>query len=119
LKNFREFPIREVVYLNRWKVLRKLGFNSYNHYLSSPLWRGIRKKVLTTHKFCRICHRKAVQVHHLSYSRAVLLGENLRPLVPICIGCHHKIEFDKQGYKRSFAGACYTYNQLMNGEQVS
>ncbi len=86
-----------IEYVERNETLKEMGFTSYNAYLESDLWREIKRKMLskTIAVRCRIClRRNAKTLHHSSYERSVLLGENLTPLVPICHGCHKAIEFD-------------------------
>ena len=65
----------------------------YPAYRRSPLWASIRAKVLADaeHRCCG-CNANATQVHHRDYRPRVLSGDDLTPLVPICVNCHDKIE---------------------------
>lgn len=80
-------------YGKRARILEGLGFDSYADYLASDLWKSIRGRVLARSRQCRVCRRRASHVHHERYTRAVLLGETLQFLVPLCGRCHHDIEF--------------------------
>lgn len=75
--------------------LADLGFADYAAYLASPLWAAIRKKVLSgSAGLCGGCGaEKPTQVHHRNYSLPVMKGERNEKLVPVCRGCHQKIEF--------------------------
>lgn len=77
------------------KIIERLGFATYPEYLASPLWKGIRAKVLARDKHsCVRCHEKAVQVHHLQYSMDTLRGDCLDFLASLCRACHEHGEFD-------------------------
>lgn len=87
----------------RGRLLAEMGFKTYSAYLGSSLWAEIRaKEVERDEGVCRLCFKNAAaQVHHSLYSRAVLLGEDLRWLTAVCGGCHRYVEFDrKTGKKR-------------------
>lgn len=76
-------------YRDRNETLRLIGFKSYSAYGRSKLWRIIRERALQIHgNACAKCGRVATQVHHASYGREVLTGEDVRGLVPLCAGCH-------------------------------
>lgn len=94
-------PLR--AYLDRNQLLLTLGFSSYPEYLRSSLWRSIRLKRLK--KRCSLCPNPAAQLHHLSYSKEVLLGLDGSKLVSLCRVCHNLIEFDHEGRKRALAEA--------------
>ena len=81
-------------YKERNELLVEMGFKDYAAYLRSQRWKGIRLGVLNRDSAsCIVCRRRANQVHHRSYASEVLLGEDTGPLVSICDGCHHTIEF--------------------------
>lgn len=86
-------------YGSRRKLLLELGYESYEAYLASSLWQGIRTQVLAAGK-CYGCGAKPNQVHHRSYSRKALTGRRIDSLVPVCARCHERIEF-KNGIKVS------------------
>jgi len=92
-------------YDKRDSVLRAMGFSSYQTYLKSGLWRGIRRTVLAARPTCECCGARAIQCHHLDYSRRVLSGRDLDGILACCRACHHAIEFDRQHRKRSFQNA--------------
>jgi hypothetical protein len=75
----------------------------YNIYLQSESWKQKRLKVLKRANFvCEGClHRKATQVHHLTYTHC--FDEFLWELVAVCDECHNKIHPDPEG-----EGAGYT-----------
>lgn len=87
-------------YFVRKCALALLGFKTYKAYLASPLWVGIRTKVLTTGDGrCRGCGRPATQVHHHRYNLEDMNGQCFDHLIPVCGGCHTKAEFTKKGVK--------------------
>jgi hypothetical protein len=76
-----------------------------------------------------MCQRKARHVHHKSYTRAVLMGYDLRKLVALCARCHHNAEFDEDGAKRHIddvnrflaqkrCDACYSLVEKLNKHGV-
>jgi hypothetical protein len=99
MKELTEYQKRDV-------VLKRLGFPSYWSYLMSDLWSTIRTRVLVLKGTeCRCCLNRASEIHHTSYSREVLVGMDLEPLIPLCKSCHYKVEFDSRDRKRSFWAA--------------
>lgn len=70
-------------------LCRQLGYKSYRSYLSSDLWFTIRARVLSG-ACCSSCGGEANQVHHLSYSEAVLLGLDDSQLEAVCWSCHRQ-----------------------------
>lgn len=101
-------------YAERNEVLKSLGYPTYNHYLSSDLWSGIRNRVLLRDGYaCNLCIARGNAVHHLSYSREVLLGEDDSSLVTLCNRCHKKVEFCPGGnVKRTLDKAVSAYHKL-------
>lgn len=88
------------IYDARDGVLRSMGFRDYRDYLASPLWREIRARVLRKRPECRLCGGTATQVHHTKYLKGDLYGTRLDNLIPLCGGCHRRIEFrDRDGLK--------------------
>lgn len=76
-------------YSDRDRTLESLGFRSYRGYLRSRLWEIVRERALEIHgRTCRKCQRPANQVHHATYTRETLIGENVLGLVPVCAFCH-------------------------------
>ena len=94
-------------YIVRSTTLSSIGFKSYREYLSSPLWYSIKLKVFTLkgHSCAAKCGKEAACIHHRKYHKEVLLGKDLGPLVPLCHGCHEKIEITPTGAKRSLKAA--------------
>lgn len=84
----------------RNRLLLEMGFTTYKDYLASPLWAIIREKAMRGRK-CYACRGEAQVVHHVRYSREVLLGTDMNGLRAICHSCHTKIELDGNGEKRS------------------
>lgn len=81
-------------YEQRNILLRELGYPTYAIYLQSPLWSFIRHHAYRIHgRTCRLCPRRATTIHHLSYSRDILLGNDLSLLAPLCRTCHNRVEF--------------------------
>lgn len=81
-------------YQQRAEFLKALGYESYRHYLSRPLWASIRKAVIGRDKKCRLCGAEPYTAHHITYNSQVLAGSDLSQLIAVCRGCHHSIEFD-------------------------
>lgn len=76
-------------YRDRNETLRLLGFPSYKNYLGSRLWKLIKERAFQIHgRICRVCKGEATQIHHASYLRDVLMGEDVRALIPLCGRCH-------------------------------
>ncbi len=93
-------------YERRDEVLAGMGFSSYEKYRESDLWKKIRRRALDEKGTqCVRCGDSTHLVHHVSYSSAVLSGEDLSGLIPVCHRCHKRIEFDKSGKKRSLEEA--------------
>lgn len=81
-------------YAARRETLLALGYPTYQDYLCSNLWAKIRKRILALDGWaCRTCGDKAEQVHHTSYSKGVLLGNDDKHLHSVCRKCHGLIEF--------------------------
>lgn len=100
-------------FLARALALNELGFLTYSEYLNSPLWGRIRAAVLGGNAVCWICiKRRATQVHHQSYAVAVLRGDNLSELVPLCHKCHRRVEFS-HGNKRTHQAAVEHCGKLL------
>lgn len=86
-------------YRTRNKILKEMGFSSYEEYRESELWDIIRKKVLSRDAcFCRICGKRGYEVHHFTYNEKILRGERPEVLITLCRECHQEIEF--QGSKK-------------------
>lgn len=82
-------------YNERDTLLLRLGFSSYDKYLSSALWKRIRERAYEIHgKKCRICGDDAEVLHHKNYKWEVMSGESVNGLAPLCHDCHYAIEFD-------------------------
>ena len=96
-------------YHERNVLLSHIGFTDYGEYLASNLWKSIRKKILAARPLCRFCDNIATCVHHMSYAENILLGKELKGLVPLCHGHHHYLEFDSNGNKRDFGSMKRTF----------
>lgn len=76
----------------------------YTHYLRTALWKKIKQWVLARDdKRCVICHAAytEMEVHHRSYGLDVLEGRRDDMLVTLCSACHERVEFHRNGMKRS------------------
>lgn len=74
--------------------LTALGFKDYREYLASDLWANIRRGIVERHARCQVCRKnRSYTGHHVSYTTAVLAGEDLSQLVAVCRGCHYRVEF--------------------------
>lgn len=93
-------------YMRRNEVLQNLGYLGYGEYLTSRRWQVIRESVLKRDsRRCYGCGKCAIFVHHQSYSRETLTGEDLSKLVPVCRKCHKAIEYNEDGEKISLTAA--------------
>ena len=93
-------------YSDRDAVLSSLNFDSYKEYLSSELWHTIRGIVMRRDSYkcvLKNCttRRYHCTLHHVSYSRATLLGINPGAIITVCHHCHKLLEFSR-GVKLSF-----------------
>jgi len=81
-------------YLERDRILLRLGFVSYSKYLNSDLWKSIRLRAFAQHGgSCKMCGELTSTLHHTNYGYEVLSGKTLKGLVPLCSVCHYAIEF--------------------------
>jgi hypothetical protein len=99
----------------QWKKdLAEMGFQSYADYLSSDLWASIKRAVMDRAKGkCRLCRKEAEVVHHRRYDRCVMEGKANCHLVALCRVCHHNVEVNHNGEKRSSRGAEIAYKRMM------
>jgi hypothetical protein len=76
------------------------GHSSYDAYLKSELWDRIRRRVLrrTDHR-CECCGAEAKEVHLRDFRPRVLRGDDLLPLVAVCLTCHGYIHEDPRSGK--------------------
>ena len=81
-------------YADRNTILRKMAFRDYREYLTSALWKNIRRAVLAKHHTCRLCNRASEIVHHREYTEANLRGRSAAGLVALCHRCHKRIEVE-------------------------
>jgi hypothetical protein len=92
------------VLILRKQILKDIGFKSYQQYLSSPLWKTIRKHIWKRDcGICRACPNKAKCIHHMSYSNYTFQGMAPHLLVCLCDKHHkqvHKIPEGKVELKR-------------------
>lgn len=88
-------------YADRNEFLRTIGFESYQAYQQSGIWKSVRIRVYQRFgKRCVFCKsRKATAIHHSCYTEANLQGSSIAGLHPICTPCHEAIEYTKSGYK--------------------
>jgi 5-methylcytosine-specific restriction endonuclease McrA len=70
-----------------WK---SFGFNSYQEYLDSWLWKDKEKLILEMFNYtCQECgSKKNLQVHHLTYDS--VCNENSHDVIVLCKKCHEK-----------------------------
>jgi 5-methylcytosine-specific restriction endonuclease McrA len=72
----------------------------YRKYLASPAWERRRMQILTRDNYvCGKCHhRRATEVHHLSYDR--MGHERDSDLISVCPTCHDKFHPEKKLRRR-------------------
>jgi hypothetical protein len=98
-------------YWKRDRILKSLGFDSYQDYCDSELWKKeIRPKVIRRDKgMCCKCGKNdrhdSIQIHHTEYTKDNLSGKSLDGMVCACAGCHYRAEFTSKDKKRSLAQA--------------
>lgn len=84
------------------ELLAPLGFERYDDYLQSELWKAIRTRVYEAKGRCCIkCCGAANQIHHEQYDLPTMRGETLLHLVPICGDCHQLEHGLTPGAKKS------------------
>lgn len=92
--------------------LNKLHFSYYKDYLRSPLWKGIRRKVLERDGGkCKFCEEKATAVHHSSYDFDTMRGEKLIHLHSCCSHCHYGGHKHRRAEKPDNTGRCPRCNK--------
>lgn len=94
--NVVELNSRNIAIARRDKALSIMGFASYQEYLSSDLWRKIRKIVFSFNSKCCVCSKPSSQAHHINYSIDALEGNVSAVkscIVPMCENCHQKVHF--------------------------
>lgn len=84
-------------YFKRNKKLKELGFENYQEYLKSDIWKAIKLKIAKRQKEgvehwckCHGCRRRDCQLipHHVRYK---LRGTSLGSIFMVCQDCHQKI----------------------------
>lgn len=112
-KVFQPKRATENSYGKRNALLASLGFASYEAYYSSQLRARIRDSVFAYYgKACRLCTREAIDVFFLGYGINTMLGKDIGPIIPVCLGCLQIIEYRRNGTKRSLVKAHGVYNSL-------
>lgn len=78
-----------------WK---ELGFRSYDAYIKSRLWWSIRQIVLERDgKCCQVCGTPCKIVHHIDYTKIVMLGQgDQHELITLCEQHHNFVEQSKR-----------------------
>jgi uncharacterized protein YlaI len=87
-KNYNQFA-----FTKRNRILKTNGFEDYQEYLKSDLWKQIKKKACFKKEFlnCHIClSEKSINLHHTKYSRN-MNKPILSGLIALCTGCHDKV----------------------------
>jgi len=76
-----------------YKIPKNFSKETYQKYLETPLWQGIRKRVLSAKgRSCEACgSRRKISVHHSIYETDILEGKSLRGLTVVCDACHKAI----------------------------
>jgi len=80
----------------------ELGFNSYEAYIKSNLWWTIRQLILERDgRCCQVCGTPSKIVHHIDYTRTIMLGQgDQHELIILCESCHNFVEQDKNLIKK-------------------
>lgn len=83
----------------RDRVLKEMGFSSYEKYRQSKIWRDFL--VEFPYSKCVCCGEDATCYHHKNYNEDTLnLQNTLENIYPLCKKCHYAIEFTKKKKKR-------------------
>lgn len=106
-----------VGYDQRDILLGKIGYDSYNEYLSSYLWKKIKHRFLKRNPQCVGCSGKSECVHHIEYTEDNLKGFSEAGLAPLCNECHRKIEFFN-GKKLTHYQAIRRFNKLFGNSEI-
>lgn len=86
------FWMEAVVFHERDKCLKLLGFESYSDYLSSDLWQFVRGSLKESRECCVCKSTTGLAWHHRSYEANVLVGNFSGDLiVRLCNDCHKAI----------------------------
>lgn len=82
-----------------WK---ELGFKSYDKYIKSRLWWNIRQLIIERDgKCCQVCGTPSKTVHHIDYTKVILLGQgDQHELITLCEPCHNFVEQEKHLLKK-------------------
>lgn len=95
-----KFIGNETGYLERKLTVQALGYTDYNHYLSSDLWKSIKRYVMQTlGNQCTFCENEAETLHHSKYDKNSILGLQFDHMYPVCHSCHESAEYDSEGNK--------------------
>lgn len=81
-----------ITFHKRNKLLKERGFDSYDDFLKSDIWKKIKLKASKREHFkkCYSCGSfKNIQLHHLEYTKKMFLIR-LTGIVPLCGICHLK-----------------------------
>jgi hypothetical protein len=70
-------------------LAQKIGYSSYEEYLSGEHWKEFSKQVRTKSCYCCRARCTRLSVHHITYDR---LGSELpADVITVCDECHEKI----------------------------
>jgi len=74
--------------MRRHERVTVLGFEDYDHYLRSPVWKAVKARYRASGMpMSCMCGATDVQIHHLTYDRVG--GDELNEdLAPLCRRCH-------------------------------
>lgn len=78
-------------------LLKCLGFNSFNEYLSSDVWKKVSQAHLAKRPRCFVCNSPATHVKHLCYRKRDLLGWKRAKLISMCKRCHRGVDLHGNG----------------------
>ena len=83
-------------------IWQELSFRSYDAYLKSRLWWSIRQLILERDgKCCQVCSTPSKIVHHIDYTKTILLGQgDQHQLITLCRPCHDFVEQDRNLVKK-------------------
>ncbi len=97
-KGIREPKAIPDPYAERDRVLREIGFPTYEQYTASAHWEQIRDRVFRSlGSDCYFCPRPGPHIHHAQYDKATLLGTTIDHLYPVCDTCHRSGHFETDG----------------------
>jgi len=110
-------------YLVRDIILRREGYDSYESFLKSEYWQGIRKKTQLAkykdnYKKCSHCKSKEnLNLHHINY-RWLLTKRELSAITCLCEKCHKAVHNFANEHQITISNATQIHNDKYKEENL-